>query len=187
MIQPVIYLAAFGTSLAVALWATPVVAGVAKAFGIVDRPDGVLKTHKEPVPYLGGLAIYGAFLIALAVSLAFEAEVLGILLAGAIVVIVGLVDDLGGLGPWSKLAGQGIAVAVLIKSSVYIKLVFLPWWVQIPLTALWLLAIANAFNLIDIMDGLSAGVGFVACLFLFVVAAGAGRQEPGTKPSSVPV
>lgn len=166
---------AFVTALGVALWATPVVGRAARAFGIVDRPDGVLKTQSEPVPYLGGLAIYGAFLVALAVSLPFEVEVLGFLLAGAIVVILGLIDDLGGLGPWTKLAGQGIAIAVLIKSGVFVKLVFLPWWAPIPLTVFWLLATTNAFNLIDIMDGLSAGVAFVACVFLFIVALGAGR------------
>jgi UDP-GlcNAc:undecaprenyl-phosphate GlcNAc-1-phosphate transferase len=114
------------------------------------------------------------------VSLTFESEVLGILLAGAIVVILGLVDDLGALGPWVKLAGQGVAVGVLIKSSVFIKLVFLPVWVQIPLTALWLLAITNAFNLIDVMDGLSAGVAFVAGGLLFVVAVAAGRPMIAT-------
>lgn len=174
------YLLAFATSLGVALWATPVVARAATRFGIVDRPDGVLKTHKEAVPYLGGLAIYGAFLVALAVSLDFDSEVLGILLAGALVVILGLVDDLGALGPWVKLAGQGLAIAVLLKSHVFIKLVFLPPWLVIPLSALWLLAITNAFNLIDIMDGLSGGVAFVASCLLFVVAAGAGRTTIAT-------
>jgi UDP-GlcNAc:undecaprenyl-phosphate GlcNAc-1-phosphate transferase len=174
------YALAFATSLGVALWATPIVGRAALRFGIVDRPDGALKNHKAPVPYLGGLAIYGAFLVALAVSLEFGAEVLGILLAGAIVVILGLIDDLGALGPWVKLAGQGVAIAVLIKSSVFIKLVFLPLWVQIPLTALWLLSITNAFNLIDIMDGLSAGVGVVASVLLFVVAVAAGRPMIAT-------
>ena len=180
MTSAVTYLLAFGTALGVSLWATPVVGRAALRFGIVDKPDGVLKNHRVPIPYLGGLAIYGAFLVALAVSLEFGAEVLGILLAGAIVVILGLIDDLGALGPWVKLGGQGIAIAVLIKSSVYIKLVFLPLWLQVPLTALWLLAITNAFNLIDIMDGLSAGVGVVASLLLFFVAVGAGRSTIAT-------
>jgi UDP-GlcNAc:undecaprenyl-phosphate GlcNAc-1-phosphate transferase len=100
---------------------------------------------------------------------------MGLLLAGAIVVILGLVDDLGGLGPKTKLAGQVLAVWVLVKSGVYIKLVFLPPWLQITLTVLWLLAVCNAFNLIDIMDGLSTGVALIASLFLLGVAAAAGR------------
>jgi UDP-GlcNAc:undecaprenyl-phosphate GlcNAc-1-phosphate transferase len=180
MTTAAIYAIAFVTALVVSLRATPVVARAATSFGIVDRPDGVLKKHREPVPYLGGLAIYGAFLVALAVSLRFESEVLGILLAGALVVILGLIDDLGALGPWTKLAGQGLAIAVLLKSGVFIKLVFLPPWIQYPLTVFWLLAVTNAFNLIDIMDGLSAGVAFVASALLFVVACGAGRQTVAT-------
>jgi UDP-GlcNAc:undecaprenyl-phosphate GlcNAc-1-phosphate transferase len=171
---------AFAVSLVTALWATPVVGRAALRFGIVDRPDGALKRQKEPVPYLGGLAIYGAFLVSLAITLRFEVEVLGFLLAGAIVVILGLIDDLGALGPWPKLAGQALAVAVLVKSGVFIKLVFLPPWVALPLTAFWLLAATNAFNLIDIMDGLSAGVACVASLLLFIVAHGAGRATSAT-------
>jgi UDP-GlcNAc:undecaprenyl-phosphate GlcNAc-1-phosphate transferase len=171
---------AFLTALLVSLWATPVVADAARRFGIVDKPDGVLKKHKESVPYLGGLAVYGAFLVALAVSLEFDKDVLGLLLAGSIVLILGLIDDLGALGPWTKLGGQAIAVAVLMKSGVYVKLVFLPPWLQLLVTGLWLLAITNAFNLIDIMDGLSAGVGLVASVLLFVFAFGAGRSDTAT-------
>jgi UDP-GlcNAc:undecaprenyl-phosphate GlcNAc-1-phosphate transferase len=171
---------AFATALLVGLWATPVVGRAALACGIVDKPDGVLKKHKAPVPYLGGVAIFGAFLVGLAASLEFRSDVLGLLLAGALIVILGLIDDLGALGPWIKLGGQAFAVAVLLKSGIYIKLVFLPIWLQIPLTALWLLAITNAFNLIDIMDGLSAGVGLVSSVLLFGVAVMAGRDDVAT-------
>jgi UDP-GlcNAc:undecaprenyl-phosphate GlcNAc-1-phosphate transferase len=177
---PMTWIVAFGTAFVVGLWATPVVGRAAQACGIVDKPDGVLKNHKAPVPYLGGVAIFGAFLVGLAASLEFRADVLGLLLAGAIIVILGLIDDLGALGPWVKLAGQAFAVAVLLKSGIYIKLVFLPVWLQIPLTVLWLLAITNAFNLIDIMDGLSAGVALVSSVLLFCVAVLAGRADSAT-------
>ena len=152
-------------------WLTPRVREAAVRFGIVDRPDGKLKTHREPVPYLGGLAIYLAFLVALALSLRFSEPVLGMLLAGSIVVIVGLIDDLGQLGPWIKLAGQIVAVSVLIKSGIYIKLVFLHPALGVAISVLWLLAVTNAFNLIDVMDGLSAGTAAVASLILLVIAA----------------
>src|SRR5262249_60901470 len=96
-------------------------------FGIVDRPDGRLKRQAEPVPYLGGLAIYLSFLLALTATLRFDStEVLGMLLAGAIVVILGLVDDLGVLTPGIKLAGQVGAGLPLINASVQIKLTLLP-------------------------------------------------------------
>jgi UDP-GlcNAc:undecaprenyl-phosphate GlcNAc-1-phosphate transferase len=175
-----IYPTAFVMAVVLSLWLTPRMRQAALRFGIVDRPDGRLKQHREPVPYLGGLAIYLAFLLALSVTLRFGDEILGLLLAGSIVVLLGLVDDLGQLGPWTKLGGQLVAVLVLIKSGIYIKLAFLPPYVAIPLTVLWLLAITNAFNLIDIMDGLSVGTALVAAVALFVVAEWNGRTMAAT-------
>jgi UDP-GlcNAc:undecaprenyl-phosphate GlcNAc-1-phosphate transferase len=154
---------------------TPVLRQAAIRFGIVDRPDGKLKNHRAPVPYLGGIAIYLSFLLSLALTAEFQRDVLGILLAGAIVVLLGLIDDLGALGPSVKLAGQVVAVLTLMKASVTIKLAFLPPALALPLSFLWLLAVTNAFNLIDIMDGLAAGVGFVSAAILACVAVGGGR------------
>ena len=166
---------AFLTAALLSHYLTPILRQAAIRFGIVDRPDGKLKNHRSPVPYLGGIAIYLAFLLALALTAPIERDVLGILLAGAIVVILGLIDDLGALGPSVKLAGQVVAVLTLMKASVTIKLAFLPPFVALPLSFLWLLAVTNAFNLIDVMDGLSAGVGLVAALVLACVAVGSDR------------
>ena len=164
------YLLTFTVAVGIAAWLTPRMRDAAIRFGIVDRPDGRLKTQREPVPYLGGLAIYLAFLLSLALTFRFGEESLGILLAGAIVVILGLVDDLGQLGPWTKLAGQLVAVVVLVKSGVYIQLTVLPVPLAIALSVVWMLAVTNAFNLIDIMDGLSAGTAAVAALILLIIA-----------------
>jgi UDP-GlcNAc:undecaprenyl-phosphate GlcNAc-1-phosphate transferase len=145
-------------------------------FGIVDRPDGRLKHQREPVPYLGGIAIYVSFLLALTATLRFDStEVLGLLLAGAIVVILGLVDDFGVLTPGVKLAGQVVAVLTLMNASIYIKLGFLPDWAAVVLSFVWLLAVTNAFNIIDVMDGLAAGVAAAASAILFLVAVGNDR------------
>jgi UDP-GlcNAc:undecaprenyl-phosphate GlcNAc-1-phosphate transferase len=160
-----------------ALWLTPRVREAAIRFGIVDRPDGRLKDQKEPVPYLGGVAIFLSFLLSLALTVQFSRETLGLLLAGSIVVLVGLVDDLGSLKPWTKLAGQTVAVLVLVKSGIYIKLTFLPVPVALVLSIVWLLACSNAFNLIDIMDGLSAGTAMVASIGLIVVATLGGNRD----------
>jgi len=160
----------FAIAAGLAAWLTPRVRDAALRFGIVDRPDGRLKTHREPVPYLGGLALFLAFLLALSVTFQFSREVLGMLLASSIVVILGLVDDLGQLGPWTKLAGQLVAVLVLIKAGIRIELTVLPPAVAIALSVVWLLAATNAFNLIDIMDGLSAGTAAIAAAALLVVA-----------------
>jgi UDP-GlcNAc:undecaprenyl-phosphate GlcNAc-1-phosphate transferase len=171
------YLFAFGLAAAIALYVTPLMRQAAIRFGIVDQPDGRLKTQEAPVPYLGGIAIYLAFLLALTGTLRFDSiEVLGILLAGSIILILGLIDDLGVLGPWVKLAGQVVAILTLINASIFIKLEFLPPELAIGLSFLWLLAVTNAFNIIDIMDGLAAGVAAAACFILFLVAAVNGRQ-----------
>ena len=174
MIRPLFALA---LSLVIALYATPLLRAAAVRFGIVDRPDGRLKRQEAPVPYLGGIAIYLSFLLALTATHRFDSiELLGLLLAGAIVVMLGLIDDLGVLTPGVKLAGQVVAVLTLINSSIYIKLYFLPGWLAIAMSFLWLLAITNAFNIIDVMDGLAAGVASVAALVLMLVAAFNGRD-----------
>src|SRR5262249_32051294 len=95
-------------------------------------------------------------------------------------VLLGLLDDLGQLGPWTKLAGQGVAVFVLIKSGLMIELEFLPKPVALLLSVAWLLATTNAFNLIDVMDGLSAGTAAVAATALLVVADWNGRVASAT-------
>jgi len=173
------YLLAFALGAVIALYATPLMREAAVRFGIVDRPDGKLKKQDAPVPYLGGIAIYLSFLLALTATLRFDSvEVLGLLLAGAIVVILGLIDDFGVLTPGIKLAGQVVAVLTLMNASIYIKLGFLPSWAAIGLSFLWLLAVTNAFNIIDVMDGLAAGVAAVSAFMLFLVAATNGRTTP---------
>ena len=99
------------------------------------------------------------------------------LLSGSIALIVGLIDDFGALTPRQKTLGQILAALVLIKSGTYIKLTFLPWYVSIPLTVLWILAVTNAFNIIDIMDGLASGVATIAALIIAAANFMAGRDS----------
>lgn len=171
-----VHLITFVLSLFLSLYLTPVFREAALKFGIVDRPSGPLKKHAEPVPYLGGLAVYLSFLLTTAFIYQYSREVLGILLAGAIIVILGLVDDLGVLSPSVKLFGQLVAATVLVKASIYIKLSILPAWVAVALTILWVMAITNAFNLIDIMDGLASGVGAIAALVLVIINYQSGKE-----------
>lgn len=161
---------AFLLGAGLALYITPVIRTAALKFSIVDRPDGALKTHREPVPYLGGLAVFLSFLTTLGPLLEFSHEVLGILLASTLMLLVGLIDDLGALSPAEKLSGQLIAVAVLLKAGIFIKVLFLPGWVALPLSVLWLLTVTNAVNIIDIMDGLAPGVVAIATAFLAAAA-----------------
>ena len=159
-----------------ALYGVPLARRAALKYGIVDAPDGRLKHQNEPVPYFGGLAIYLAFLGSLAFTFEFRHDVLGIILGGTIIVMLGLIDDFGVLTPWTKLAGQLLAVFVLIKSGIRIEIAALPEWVDLTLTVFWMVGLINAFNLLDIMDGLSAGVGAVSASCLLVVALLQGDQ-----------
>jgi len=171
----ILYFLSLTLSFLLALYGTPLARKAAIKFGIVDRPDGNLKVHREPVPYLGGLAIYMAFLLSLALTFEFSQELLGIMLGGTIIVLLGLIDDFGVLTPEVKFFGQIIAAFVLIKSGTMIYLSFIPYWMRIFLTVLWVVGITNAFNIIDIMDGLSAGVAAIAAVTLSVVAIGNGK------------
>jgi UDP-GlcNAc:undecaprenyl-phosphate GlcNAc-1-phosphate transferase len=162
--------ASFALAFLLSLLGTPRAAEAARRFGIVDRPDGRLKRHAEPVPYLGGLAVYAAFLVALSVTFGFDARILGLLFAGSIAVTLGLIDDLGALRPGTKLIGQLIAWVVMVKSGVSIQIAVLPDWANLALTLLWVLALVNAVNFLDIMDGLAAGVCAIASAFLLIVA-----------------
>src|SRR5688572_4695989 len=162
------YSAAFLLSMVFALYWTPIVRRAALQLGLVDTPDGRLKTHDNATPYLGGLAVYTAFLLTVGVFTDFGRETLGLLLSGSIVLMVGLLDDFGVLTPAQKLLGQSLAALVLIKSGTFIKLTFIPLWLAIPLTVFWLIAVTNAFNIIDIMDGLASGVAVIAALSIAV-------------------
>src|SRR5207237_7144946 len=155
---------------------TPLMLRAAGQLGIVDTPDGELKKHGNAVPYFGGLAIYIAFLLTIGVFTNFGTETLGLLLSGSIALMVGLIDDFGVLTPLQKLLGQALAALVLIKSGTYIKLTYLPVWVAIPLSVLWILAVTNALNIIDILDGLASGVAAIAALSIAIANFISGRH-----------
>jgi UDP-GlcNAc:undecaprenyl-phosphate GlcNAc-1-phosphate transferase len=171
-----LYLLTFILALLLSLYGVPIARQAALKYGIVDSPDGRLKHQREPVPYFGGMAIYLAFLISLAFTFEFRHDVLGIVLGGTIVVMLGLIDDFGVLTPWTKLAGQLLAVFVLIKSGIRIEIAAFPEWLDLVLTVVWMVGLINAFNLLDIMDGLSAGVGAVSASGLLIVALLQGDQ-----------
>jgi len=142
------------------------------------------------VPRLGGLAIFVAILASLGAALLLRNMVtdrllavgrLGVALTVAClaVFLMGLYDDVKGARPWQKLAVQAIAALALYSFGFRIDILSNPFthaplalgWLGLPLTILWLAAISNAFNLIDGLDGLAAGVGLFAAVSLFLLAA----------------
>ncbi|KQC12553.1 MAG: hypothetical protein APR63_10750 [Desulfuromonas sp. SDB] len=169
----------FALSLIVVLYSTPIARKAAIYFKILDFPDGKLKNQKQAVPYLGGISIYAAVLISSASLLRFDTDILGILLSGSILMLVGILDDLKALTPIIKLGGQIFACFVIVKADIFIDVVSLPWWINFPLTILWVLTIINTFNIIDVMDGLCITVTFFSSLFIAALAFLAGQNILG--------
>ena len=143
----------------------PFVIRLGNKLGIVDRPlDN--RWSKRAVPRMGGVAIFAGFMVASAVFVPFQRETLIVFLGAVVIFTLGFLDDRFGTHPRIKFVVQfGVALALALLG---IKLRILPAAVAIPLTLLWVVGITNAFNLIDNMDGLSAGVAFIASVTFFL-------------------
>lgn len=165
------YMLIFASALAMAIGGTPVIRRLALRLGILDQPNA-RKIHVNPIPLLGGLAIYGAFIVAL---LLFGNryrlnELVGILVGASLMSFLGVWDDRRGLSPLFKLVGQFLAASILVLTKVRVGT--FPWeLLNVAVTLLWVVVITNAMNLLDNMDGLSGGVGAVASIFFLLLAA----------------
>lgn len=163
------YLLMAATALILAIGGTPVMRMVALRFGVMDTPNA-RKIHANPVPLMGGAAIYIAFLLVLVFwgDLRYVSEVVGIFIGATLMSLMGVVDDKWGLGSYIKLFGQLLAASVLIYTGVQVRLFYN--WVDIALTIFWVVSITNAFNLLDNMDGLSGGIAMIAAVFFTLLA-----------------
>jgi len=160
----------FILSFLLTIYGTPLAQRVAFRYQLLDQPDGKLKKQSQPVPYMGGVIVYFAFISPLSLLFNFNQELLGILFASSILLLVGLFDDFKALTPGIKFLFQVMATYILIKSGITIDLVFFPKWLDIALSFFWILTAINAFNIIDIMDGLAASVGSLACVTVFIIS-----------------
>lgn len=162
------YILAFGGSFVVAWLLTPLLVRYAVRRGHLDLPEDEA-SPPSPVPYFGGLAIVAAF-SALSVAAALMAgtghvlDQLAVLLGvGLVLAIMGLVDDLrGGISPWLRLVIELAAGVVVYTSGSGVDIAGFPDPVNLVLTVVWVVGITNAFNLLDNMDGLSAGIAALA-------------------------
>jgi len=166
----IILIFSFILSFLLALYGTPLAQKVALRYQILDQPDGRLKRHSQPVPYMGGVIVYFAFISPISLIFDFNQQLLGILFASSILLLVGLFDDLKALTPGIKFLFQIVATYILLKSGIIIDLIIFPRWLDIVLSFFWILTVINAFNIIDIMDGLAASVGAMSVLTIFIVS-----------------
>jgi UDP-GlcNAc:undecaprenyl-phosphate GlcNAc-1-phosphate transferase len=163
------------TALLFAIITTPMARRIALILGFVDAPSH-RKIHANPVPLLGGAAIYVAFVGALLLfgERFYIRELISILLAATLVSLCGLVDDRWTLNAYVKLVGQASAAVILLIGGVQVNLFAEPWlnWL---ITIVWVVGITNATNLLDNMDGLSSGVTVVCATFFLLLAAQSGQ------------
>ena len=182
----------FLVAMVVTAMLTPLVRWLALVSGAVDVP-GARRVHTGLVPRMGGVAVVFGFFAPLVALYALRTPIgrtlfstttvaEGLLIGSLLLVAVGLLDDIRGVGVKYKLAAQIVAATAAYAHGMRIGGVELPWvgvyhlgWLAWPVTVAWFVAIINAINLIDGLDGLAAGVVFFACLTNFVIAALAGN------------
>ena len=145
---------ALGFSFLLGLYLVPIIIRAAKKIGFMDAPDGNLKKHKEPTPYLGGVAVFLPFITTLGLCYPFENMLLWLLLGTTLLLFVGLIDDLHVLKPKQKFFGQILAVLCFLKGGFSLKTPFLSSISNVFWSGFWMLSIINAFNLVDVIDGL---------------------------------
>lgn len=137
--------------------------------------------HKQPIPRLGGLAIYLAFLLTVLVFGNVDRQMQGILLGTVMIVILGVLDDCMTLKALPKFLVQIAAAGVAVYHGCVIQFVSNPNvfsdmaylnlnWLSIPVTIIWIVAITNAVNFIDGLDGLACGVSAISTASLLVIA-----------------
>ncbi len=160
------YLALSLLSMGVVAMLTPATRLLAPRVGMMRAPRAD-RWHTRPTPMLGGLPMFAGVAVTLLVVRPELAQFWGILAGSALVFVLGLLDDFFHLRPFPKLIGVIAASGCVLQSGLY-----LPWFdsmvLNVAVTVFWLVGITNAFNLLDNMDGLAAGIAAIAALFLAI-------------------
>lgn len=168
------YAGAFLVALALALLFTPLALRFAVRNQVLDHPSAY-KVQESPIPYLGGIAIVASFGVVIVAAAVFGPteggvrELVIILVVALFLSFLGLIDDLRGLHPATRFVTEIAAAGVIYTLGVRVEL-FHNLYVDGLITIIWIVGIANAFNLLDNMDGLSAGVAAIASGAFFLIA-----------------
>ena len=168
------YLAVFVATAILSIVLTPMALRYAIRANVLDQP-GQHKSHKVAVPYLGGLAIVVTFVIAVILMSVLRpphtgrGELLGVLTIAVLLAAVGLIDDLRQVSPLWRLVAE-VSAASIVWSLGNGTAVTTVEAVDLILTVLWFVGVTNAFNLLDNMDGLAAGLAAISSMTVFAVA-----------------
>lgn len=184
----------FLAALVLSVALTPWVIRLAHHWDAIDHP-GERKVHKEPIPRLGGVAVFFAFALVSLAALLFRSHLrerlfeewhfwVALAAGTTLVFLLGVWDDLHGSPVWLKFLVQTIAAGILIwGGGIRIQVLSNPFggkielgWIAIPLTVLWVVGVTNAFNLIDGLDGLAGGIAFISVSTIFAISLSLGNR-----------
>ena len=190
-----VYAYAMLMAAALASFLVPTCIRLAQRFNVLDFP-AERKVHEVPIPLLGGLAMFGAFITTIVVNVAvlrwlvlntdlfeyFPSDVAGvfygtasgerlflasvILVGAGMIVAIGLLDDMLDVRPLYRILVQTVAASLVVAAGVSPTYLGMPSWMSAVVTVLWIVVVTNSFNLIDSLDGLSAGVGAICAISL---------------------
>ena len=182
----VLYIAAFASAFAISMVATPFAKKVSEKLGAIDYPKA-RGMHTKPMPRLGGIAIVMGFMITVLLLYRFVNDInirhfCGFIAGAAVIVCVGIIDDVKQLPARIKLVFQVVAALIVIKSGIRINVVMWPVTTYLqkisgPITLIWIIGVTNAVNLIDGLDGLAAGVSSIASICLMVLCILTGTES----------
>ncbi len=167
----------------------PFIRKLSVKIGNIDTPrEDVRKLTKVPIPNGAGLAIFIGFLVAALLLGNFSNEMIGLLIAGTLLIGIGLIDELYDVPSKVQLLAQFVAAIIVIAAGVRVDLIgnfgngndglFFLGWMSIPFTLIWIVGVTNAIRVLDGIDGLCAGVAGISAWTMGIVALMNGRTEP---------
>ena len=173
-----LFIITFVLSAVIAYFVTPLVIKLAYKIGAIDVPKDNRRVHKKPIPRLGGLAIAVSFFITLFLFSNVTKEILVLFISLSIIIIMGIIDDVKGIGAKVKFLIQILAATLVAVFAFRIKFLANPfepmhYWflgnLSIPITVFWIVGITNTVNLIDGLDGLAAGISAISSMTLALI------------------
>ena len=175
------YIYTFTICAGVSLLSTPLIKRLSSLRGFLDKPNR-RKVHRKNIPTLGGVAIYISFFVGLIyvfniLGVIDKSQIIGLLFGGSLIVLLGVYDDIKGMPAYVKLTGQIIVASLLYYYGFRIEEIsglfsksILPGFISYFITLFWIVALINAINLLDGLDGLTCGITAIAAIFLFIAS-----------------
>ena len=166
-----IYLLTFIIAFILVVFISPVSIKISERLNIFSKPKSGEEKGK---PCLGGIGIFiavaSAFVLIYALRINCTVGFIGIIVSSVLIVSLGLIDDAKDLGPFVKIVVELAAIGILVLFGIVTKISFLPIWANVLVTFIWVLFITNAFNLLDIVDGLTSGLVIIVSFTLLVIS-----------------